>query len=101
MTFGMTAPQFEVLNRLVIKPLKDAGVRVFLFGSRATGKHHPHSDVDLLYKLPTDNVAQKKLISKVKGEIEESLFPYTVDLVSEKDLAESYRENVMTNLVEL
>lgn len=96
MKFGMSDEQFETLNRLVIKPLKNQGAEVFIFGSRVSGKHHPYSDVDLLYKsirpLPPG------LLAEIKEAIEESRFPFTVDLVAEDELASSYRASVIPQM---
>jgi len=89
--FGMTDQQFALLHSLVIEPLKSKGAKVFIFGSRVRGKHHSHSDVDLLFRQ------QKKIelsfISNILEQIEESKFPFKIDLVEEKDVVESYKDN--------
>ncbi|NCN41778.1 nucleotidyltransferase domain-containing protein [bacterium] len=99
MKYGMTPSQYKILENLVIQPLKDSGARVFIFGSRVTEAHHPHSDVDLLYKLSDE--LPPSLISDVKENIEESNFPFAVDLVNDSELASSYRESVESQLEEL
>lgn len=97
MTFGRTQEQFNLLNQIVIAPLKDNGAQVFIFGSRTTDKHHHHSDVDILYKTPKADLPTG-LIQKIKESIEESHFPYTVDLVCDTDLATSYRSSVYAQM---
>jgi len=52
MKFGMTEEQFNILELLVIQPLKKQNARVFIFGSRTSSRHHSHSDVDVLFQLP-------------------------------------------------
>lgn len=99
MRFGMSTEQFEVLDQLVIRPLKAQGATVFIFGSRATGRHHPYSDVDLLYKA--DSNLPSGFISSLKEKIEESSFPFAVDLVNSSELAQSYRQSVEGQLIEL
>lgn len=69
MKYGMSSEQFEILNRLVIQPLKGHGASVF--------------------------------ISSIKEHIEESRFPFAVDLVNESELAESYEDSVKSQMVEL
>ncbi len=101
MIYGMTDKQYELLKELVINPLKENGAQVFIFGSRVKGAHHPHSDVDLLYKLEPHLQLKSGFLSQLKEAIEESRFPFTVDLVDENNLAESYRENVQATRVEL
>lgn len=87
MKYGMTENQYKILESLVIKPLKEQGAEVFIFGSRAAGGHHSHSDVDLLFRLPKDKKIPSGFISQIKENIEESKFPFLVDLVAESDLS--------------
>lgn len=101
MKYGMTEKQFEILNHLIIGPLKSKGAEVFIFGSRATGKHHPHSDVDILYKPSSQLALPSNFLSEIKEAIEESQFPFTVALVSDKDLVKSYRDHVMADVKKL
>ena len=99
MKFGISDQQLQVLDGLVVRPLKRQGCRVFLFGSRVTGQHHPYSDVDLLYQ--TSSPLPAGFISGLKESLEDSRFPYSVDLVDENDLAASYRDNVTSSMIEL
>ncbi len=98
MKFGMTAEQYALLERLVVQPLKDHGAEVFIFGSRVTGKHHSHSDVDILFRLPANEVLTAGKLSTIKEDIEQSRFPFAVDLVADEDLANAYRSHVMANM---
>lgn len=98
MKFGMTDAQYEILKRLVIDPLKSQGAEVFIFGSRATGKNHPHSDVDLLYKMQGQAQISSRVLSDIKEAIEESNFPFTVEIVADQNLAASYRKNVESSM---
>lgn len=99
MKFGISDQHLQVLDGLVIRPLKIQGCRVFLFGSRVTGQHHPYSDVDLLYR--TSSPLPAGFLSNLKESLEDSRFPYSVDLVDERDLAVSYRDNITSNMIEL
>lgn len=99
MKFGISDQHFQVLDGLVVRPLKSQGCRVFIFGSRITGQHHPYSDVDLLYRTPSQ--LPTGFLSNLKESLEDSRFPYAVDLVDENDLAASYRDNVTSNMIEL
>lgn len=92
MKYGMTEEQFQILESLVIHPLKEQGAQVFIFGSRTSSRFHSHSDVDLLYQIHT--MLPSGVLSKIKEDIEESRFPFMVDLVNDIDLAESYRKSV-------
>ncbi len=52
--------------------------------------------MDLIFK--SEKEVPQILISKIKEDIEESSFPDAVDLVSEKDLVESYRPSVFSQM---
>lgn len=52
--------------------------RVVLFGSRATGKHRPNSDVDLV--LYGDALTYPHML-QAKSLIEETTLPYFFDLI--------------------
>lgn len=95
----MTAEQFKLLERIVINPLKQMGCRVYIFGSRATGRNHPHSDVDLLYS--GSSAFKPGFLSEIKEAIDESRFPFIVELVAEEDLVESYRPSMQASRIEL
>jgi predicted nucleotidyltransferase len=88
MKFGLTKNQYDYLKN-TLKVLTDKGVKIWCFGSRATGKHNPYSDVDLLVEgdLPNINIA----LSKINEILEEGNFPYKVDIVLDRELANDYR----------
>jgi predicted nucleotidyltransferase len=101
MTYGISEKNFELLDLLVLTPLKEQGADVYLFGSRASGTFHSHSDVDLLYKLPQGQELPPGFLSQLREAIDESRFPYIVELVDDRDLASSYRTRVEAQLVRL
>lgn len=53
--------------------------QVWVFGSRATGKHRPYSDLDLAVKAPQR--LPLPLCATLASAFEESLLPFTVDVV--------------------
>jgi predicted nucleotidyltransferase len=57
--------------------------RVCLFGSRALGKAGQGSDIDLAVM---NTGIGGSILSKIKGELEESSLPYFVDLILYADL---------------
>ena len=99
MPFGLTDAQFKILNELVIQPLKAQSLEVYIFGSRATGKHHTHSDVDIIFVVPKGKALPLGFVAKITEAVEESRFPFKVDLVNEDQLASSYREQVHASRV--
>lgn len=97
MKFGLSESQMEILLRLAIEPLKAAGASVWIFGSRARGDQVQFSDVDLLYSF--SGKIPQGLISSISENLEDSRLPVKVDLVSEDELAESYRAGVIRERV--
>ena len=93
MKFGLTDQEWKILSELAIEPLKNLGVKVWIFGSRARGDFKKFSDIDLLYSDLDDD--QKSKIYSIKSSLEESSLSYKVDLVDESELAESYRNQVI------
>ena len=101
MKYGLSETELKFILDQVVKPLKATGSKVYLFGSRANGKYKKFSDVDLLYIFESNQPAPLSLISQVTVKIEESDFPYKVDLVSDVELADSYRTSVNADKIEL
>jgi predicted nucleotidyltransferase len=99
-TFGLSPSDFEILNNILIEPMKQCSVEVYVFGSRAAGKNHPFSDIDILYVLPGGD-AKSPNISEIKESLEESGITIKVDLVELKDLASSYRDRVLRERVRI
>jgi len=73
MTFGLNPEDFKTFQTLVVNPLKRAGFKLYVFGSRVTGKNHPFSDIDVL--LEPEASAQMNVLSDVKEKIEAARFP--------------------------
>jgi predicted nucleotidyltransferase len=101
MKFGLQEKHLLQLETLLFRPLKDAGFKIWIFGSRARGDHRPFSDIDLLYQLPETTTNFASLISRLKENLEEGPLPYKIDLVDINDLAESYKEKILRERVEI
>lgn len=87
MKFGLTDREYKDLAKLVIDPLKNTGARVYVFGSRARGTHQRFSDIDILVESSQD---LSKVLGQISEALEQSNFPYKIDLVEERNLAPSY-----------
>lgn len=85
------------MERILVEPLKQLGCDVWIFGSRATGKHRTYSDLDVLYHAPI--ALPLNFIGQIQEQLEESNLPIKVDLVALQDLAESYRDRVLAERV--
>lgn len=95
--FGLERRHWNVIESLLIQPLKQLGCQLWVFGSRARRDHKKFSDLDILIGGP---VERTKLAS-IAEHLEESTIPIRVDLVHEDDLAESYRSSVIAARIPL
>ncbi|MGL6225818.1 MAG: nucleotidyltransferase family protein [Thermoguttaceae bacterium] len=73
---GLSSEQLEMIVR---KCAEIASIRqVQLFGSRATGKFRPNSDID----LAISGLADVNLLEQVKQDLDELPLPFQFDVVS-------------------
>jgi predicted nucleotidyltransferase len=75
MEFGISSKNIEILNS-VFKKFPQVK-RVIIYGSRAKGNFRKNSDVDLVI---TNSEIDRHDIGKILSEIDDSNFPYLVDL---------------------
>lgn len=99
--FGLEEKDFLLLKDLVLKPLKDMGAKTFVFGSRARGDYKAFSDIDILFEFSNDKAKEAAKLYLLKSAIEESHFPYKVDFVEMKELAPSYKEQILKEKIEV
>lgn len=73
--------------------------RFFIFGSRATGRHKPFSDLD----LAIDNCTplESSLLFKIKDEFEESNLPIRVDVLDIHAISDDFKDLIQKDAVEL
>ena len=83
----------KLVRQLVLGGLGGYPARVYLFGSCATGHARPASDIDVavwpLVELPVGT------LSLIREALEESLIPFTVDLIDLRDTDEMFRARVL------
>lgn len=86
------------LRAMVLRALSGMKVRVFLFGSRATGDAHPASDIDVAV-LPLEPLPAGTLAA-LREMLEESTIPQTVDLVDLSEADPEFRTRVLAEGIE-
>jgi len=74
--FGLSATERELLRK-ILNTAADRIERVAVFGSRATGRHRPNSDLDLVLYGSADEAVCARLWTL----LQESNLPFSVDLV--------------------
>ena len=87
----------ETVQAIVAQHLPDHEVRVF--GSRATGKARPYSDLDLA--IVGSGTLDLSALGRLLTEFEESDLPFTVDVVDWNSASESFRKAVAKDWVVL
>ena len=97
MKFGLTDEQYNQILEIIVKPLMTEGAKVYCYGSRARGDHQKFSDVDLMVESSSkDNLKISDLIETIQN----SNFPFKVDLVHISEFAESYKESYLKDRIE-
>jgi predicted nucleotidyltransferase len=88
MKFGLSEKNWQIIEDIVLTPIKSQDAKIFIFGSRARSDASEFSDLDLLIE-PIRPISTK-LLAKIKGQLEDSNLPIKVDLVELQDLPTSY-----------
>ncbi|NOX76778.1 MAG: nucleotidyltransferase domain-containing protein [Gammaproteobacteria bacterium] len=96
MKFGLTKEQYAFIDNTVLVPLKEVNAKVWVFGSRTRGDHQTFSDLDLVIESDIDVTTT---VGKIEENLIESNFPYKVDLILEKNLADAYRPGFLQDRV--
>ncbi len=93
MTTSVTTRDLETVRKIVFERLKGYKVKVYLFGSRATGKAHRFSDIDVAV-LPLEPVPGW-IFAETSADLEESNILCDVDLVNLSETDTKFRERVL------
>ncbi len=94
---GLNKDHLNIL-RAILGPYKEDILSVGLFGSRATGKFQPYSDIDLVI-FGTISTAK---IDKIRTYLLESALPFEVDLVHYEELnSEELKKHIDAVYIEL
>lgn len=94
MTFGLTEDQYRFVYTTVVAPLETMGAKVWCYGSRARGDGKKFSDLDLMVESGRD---LSREISSMLETLQQSNFPFMVDLVQLADFAEAYKASYLTD----
>jgi predicted nucleotidyltransferase len=89
-------------QRALLRSILDAtvpGAKVVVFGSRATGRARPFSDVDLLVLEPQRLTWQQR--TALLDALEASVLPFRVDVVEAADLPDRMRTRIEAEAVAL
>ncbi len=94
MRFGLDSKQHRFISETVVEPLSALGAQVYCYGSRARGDHSPFSDLDLMVEAQEEETEKlRREISRIEELVENSLFPFKLDLVLLTEFASAYRDS--------
>ena len=68
-----------------------SGIRIILFGSRSRGNARDASDIDLA--VVSDSPVRKE-ISILREQLEESVLPYSIDIVEFSDVTKTFQKKI-------
>jgi uncharacterized protein len=89
MSFGLKEEYLEILKKNLQEVFgTQTDVRVYIFGSRATGKYRKNSDIDLALQSKTIDLEKK--IYVLKERLEDSKIPYKLDIVNWDSILKDY-----------
>lgn len=91
--FGLNQDQLKLLKEKIQDVFgANTDLKVYIFGSRASGKNRKNSDIDLAFKSKSSDL--NKRIQQLKNELEESSIPYKCDLVNWDEIIHEYLPSV-------
>ncbi len=96
---ALSPAQLLAVRGIIDSVLADADAEVKVFGSRATGRARPFSDLDLLFVRPARLSWQQR--ADLRDRFEASELPFRVDLVEACALPPGMAERVASESVEL
>jgi predicted nucleotidyltransferase len=73
--------------------------KIWLFGSRATGRAKKYSDIDLLIDI--GNAIPIQLLSQLNSAFDESVLPYKVDIADANTITDAFKENIKSQIIPL
>lgn len=89
----------DEFKNMVFEHLDSKKVKVFIFGSRATGTNRMYSDIDLGLQSESEIPFMKKI--NLEDEFENSNLPYKVDVVDFSKVAEGFKKVAMQKVIYL
>ncbi|KKP46504.1 MAG: hypothetical protein UR39_C0010G0015 [Candidatus Woesebacteria bacterium GW2011_GWA1_33_30] len=87
------------VKKIVFKYIDPKGVKVFIFGSRASGKNRKFSDIDLGIQSQDEIPVTTKM--DLEEGFDQSDIPYKVDIVDFSKVADNFRKAAMQNVIYL
>jgi len=86
-------PYLDQVRDIVLTALAGEAASVILFGSRVWGRPRRGSDVDV--GILAERALAQETLARVRAALEESIVPYSVDVVDLSTVDEQFRRKVL------
>ena len=93
----MSDKYLELAKKIILDLTTDENIEIFLFGSRATKNFRWNSDIDI--GLLSKKKVNRKIISRIYEELQNSRVPYHIDIVDFLDVDEKFKNAALKNRV--
>ena len=97
---NLSEQQLDYIVATVVNPLAKLGAEVYCFGSRARGEGEGDvfSDLDLMV---VSDEPLERVLGDIRENLEEGNFPFLVEIVEERNFADAYRSNYLSERVHI
>ena len=95
--FGLNSATISTIKKIFSDEFKTKTYRVYVFGSRATGRHKKYSDLDLWVEAQPSLTDDKT--SRLREKFENSDLAIKIDLITPETCLEEYKARVKAELV--
>ena len=90
---GLSASDEKIISSIFLQATKGLdSLVVYVFGSRATGKHQKYSDLDLW--IESNPPLSADVLGDIREKLIESDLSFKVDLVTSENCVPDYRDNI-------
>ncbi len=89
----LTTEQCNIIKSILDESLNPSD-KVFIFGSRTTGKAKPYSDIDLAIDLHKQTILSLDILSELEDKFEDSALPYKVDIVDLNNVSDNFKNAI-------
>ncbi|GAB4461242.1 MAG: hypothetical protein Kow0070_18550 [Anaerolineales bacterium] len=93
MKSSVLAHDLRTTKKIVLDHLRGKNIKVYLFGSHATGKARPHSDIDVA--ILSRRRVSPAILTEIREKLEESDIVRTVEIVDLSQTDAAFRQRVL------
>lgn len=87
----------KLAKSIILRYIDTENYKVFLYGSRATKKYSHSSDIDI--GILGNKPVEKRVLNKIKNELEKSNIPYHIDIKDFFGVDEKFKETALKEMI--